>query len=197
MANKHKYYVWDTDSRGGYTTLSAVQNFSDDQLLYKGVSVIKDFPKEGVMNMNKDHKGDKKLGDAIHSRGGQGVPVISPKLAEIIKAATNGDKIEFLPVAIHGFEDEVVSTDYVIANTFKVIDCIDHEESEVSWNLIDPTIIADITNLTLLTDKIPDDAVFFRATGWDGVIIRDDLVEQINQAEPTGVGIMELEEVGC
>lgn len=188
MEHTHNYFIWNTDSRGGYAVLDAVQNFENDYLLKRGVSVIADFPNPAIMNMNKDHKGSKKLADAIHSRGGEGVPIVSSKLAEIIKSIVEKDKIELLPVIINNHENKVASEDYVIANAVDVVDCIDREQSILTWNPIDPELISVVEKLVLDQNKIPENAVFFRLKNWLlRIIVREDLFEKLMNANLTGL----------
>lgn len=188
--------VWETTPRGGFTTLLAIDNVDDDFRLTRAVALADDWPTDATFRMNPSYPRDVKLADAIHSQGGSGVPVVSPRLREAIKAFAPPD-VEFLPVTILDHKGRVASDEYVIANPTRLVDCIDQQASQIDWNPIDPELIANVVGLVLDPAKVDADAVLFRPTYLPTrVVLRGDLAEALTAGGFTGLRLLEPAQLG-
>ncbi len=188
--------VWETSSRGGFATMLAVENVRDDFRLKRAIALAEDWPSDAAFRMDPSHPRDVKLADAIHSRGGSGVPLVSPRLREAILALQPPD-VELLPVTIYDHKGGVASKDYAIVNPTRLVDCIDQGASHIVWNPIDPTLIADVVGLVLDPARIDADAVLFRPTHLPTrVLLRGDLADALKAGGFTGLRLLAPAQLG-
>ncbi len=189
------YVAWGTTSLGGYATLLEPENVPDDFQLSEGVSRADGFPPDAAFRFNPSYPRDVKLADAVHSRGGGGVPLVSPALRALIEGADPPD-VEYLPVTIYDHKGHVASDAYVIVNSFHVVDCLDHDAMEIVWNSLDPMTIASCDGVVLDTSKIDGAPPLFRPKNLENrVLVRRDVAEAIEDAGLTGVFFEDLDEV--
>lgn len=195
MTPEPDYVVWGTTSQGGYAVLLPIDHVEDDYELKEGVSRAEGWPDDASFEMNPSYPRDIQLADAIHSRGGDGVPVVSPALRALIEAAAPPD-MEFLPVTIYDHKGHVASADYVIANSFHVVDCLDHDAMGITWNAMDPMSIQVCERVVIDRAKLPDAPAIFRARNLTKrVMVRRDLAEQMTAAGLSGLYFWEPDRV--
>ena len=189
------YVAWGTTSQGGFATLLPIENVEDSYELSEGLSRAEGFPPTAAFRMNPSYPRDVKLADAIHSRGGDGIPILSPALREAFEAAEPPD-MEYLPVTIYDHKDRVASDVYVIANSYHVIDCLDHDAMDIEWNPLDPMSIMSCEQVVLDTERLPGAPAVFRAKNMEKrVLVRRDVAEALQASQFTGLWFDELEDV--
>ncbi len=195
MTPEPDYVVWGTTPLGGLATLLVAENVPDAYELSEGVSRAAGWPADAAFRMNPSFPRDVRLADAVHSRGGNGVPVVSPALRAVIEAFGPPD-LEVLPVTIHDHKGRVASADYVIANSFHVLDCLDHERMGIVWNPLDPASIASCERVVLDPARIDGAPALFRAANFESrVMVRRDVAEAIRAAGLTGTFFREPADV--
>ena len=196
MTPDTSHVVWETDARGGFATLLAIENVEDDYRLKRGVALADGWPSDALFRMNPAYPRDVKLADAVHSRGGAGVPVVSPRLRAAMEALAPPDT-EYLPVTILDHKGRVASDEYAIVNPFRVVDVIDQEATLITWNPIDKELIADTVGLVLDPARLDPDASIFRPRYMPTrVLLRADLAAAIGGGDFTGLRLLALAELG-
>lgn len=131
-----------------------------------------------------------KVPDALARRGGANVPIVSSALRAILGRFEPPD-LELLPVTILDAAGKVASRDYVIANSFHVIDCLDLEQVQVEWNPLGPASIASCEGLVL--KEIAGGPAMFRAKHFERrVLTRRDVTAASSGAQLTGLYFQEL-----
>lgn len=189
------YVAWGTTSRGSFATLLALENVPDDYELSEGISRADGFPPDAAFRMNPAFPRDVALADAIRSRNGTGVPVVSPVLRAVIESFDPPD-IEFLPVTIYDHKGRVASDAYTVANSFHVVDGLDLKRMTVSWNPLDPDMMISCEGVVLDPAKLADAPALFRPKGLQNrVLVRRDVADAIAASGATGVWCEALDEV--
>lgn len=163
------YVAWSTNPLGGFAILLAVENVPADYELWEGVPRSEGWPSDAAFRMNPAYPRDKKMPDAFHSRGGDGVPLVSPALREAI-AAFDPPDVEYLPVTIYDHKGRVASRDYVIAHPCRVVDCLDHDAMDITWNALDPmSIMVSMNGVLLDPDPLEGRRRCFGRRTWKSV----------------------------
>lgn len=194
MSSDPDYVAWDTSPLGGFATLLPLENVPDRYELSEGVSRADGFPADAAFRMDPSHKKSRKVADAMGSRAGAGVPIVSSAIREIM-ASFDPPQTEFLPVTIYDHSGEVASDTHVIAHPCLVIDCLDHDAMGVVYNPLDPTAIMFCARVALDADKIDGAPAMFRAKGLARVLVRRDLADALSASGLTGMYFYELADV--
>ena len=189
------YVVYGTTARGGFANVLPVDGFDDDYRLSVGEPLADEWPDDAVFQMNPAHPRNVKLADAVSSLGGTGFPVISPALRAVIEAAEPPD-MEYLPVKILNHKGRVAADDYVIANSFHVVDCLDYDAMGITWNALDPTQIHVCERLAVDAARLPDAPSVLRPRSLTTrVLVRRDVADAATDAGLTGLYFWELDRV--
>jgi hypothetical protein len=195
MTPEPDYVVWGTTALGGFATVLTPENVPDAYELSEGVSRADGFPPDAAFRMNPSFPRDVALADAVQSRGGNGVPLVSPALRGVIEGFAPPD-IEALPVTIYDHKGRVASDAYVVLNSFHVVDCLDHDRMGVVWNPLDPASIASCDGVVLDPARIDGAPALFRAKNLENrVLVRRDVAEAVRAAGLTGTFFWEPADV--
>jgi hypothetical protein len=122
---------------------------------------------------------------------GWGVPVVTPKVGELLGAIA-GKEIQRIPVLAGGGED------YEIVNATSRVDCIDTGRSEIMWWTEDDGRPDKVGKPQMIGKLVLDRGRaeghhFFRLEGWAVALIASDLVKKA--FEETGVSGVAFKEV--
>jgi len=189
---RYEYYAWKSRSHGGFATLEALTNVEDAYEIGRGVPRSKSFPEDACFHMNPAFPKEIKLADNIKNR--DLLLVVSGPLKSFIEAR-EPRSTEYLPITIYNHNNRVASDDYFIINPHQVIDCIDQEASDLTWNKIDPELISSCFGLVVDESRIDDSLLLFRLKYMPNVVlVREDLVEDLEGASFTGLRFVELDE---
>ena len=189
------YVVFGTTARGGFANVLPVDGFDDDFRLNEGESLASEWPGDASFQMNPAHPRNVKLADAVSCLGGNGFLVVSPALRALIEAAAPPD-MEYLPVQIINHKGRVAADDYVIANSFHVVDCLDYEAMGITWNALDPTLIHVCERLALDAARLAHAPALLRPKSLTTrVLVRRDVADGITAAGLSGVYFWELDRV--
>lgn len=189
------YVAWSATPQGGFATLLAIENVPDEYELTEGVSRAEGFPPDAAFRMNPSFPRDVALADAVHSLGGDGVPVVSARIREVIDGFAPPET-EYLPVTLFDHKGRVASDVYVIANSFHVVDCLDLDQMTVEWNPLDPDFMISCEGVVLDPSRLGDAPALFRPKGLQTrVLVRRDVADAIAASGATGVWCEELDEV--
>jgi len=179
------YLTWDADAQSNYCVLKYLEGFPDDYKLMKGDSVAGEWPDDVRMRMNPTFKKQIKLSDNLLNP--VNVIVASKSLCDFLRDK-KVPNIEYLPVTILNHKGKVASKDYCIANLITTQDCIDTEQSEVTWNEINPHYISSMKRLVVNENKIAKNAMLFRAEHLKTLIfIRADFAATVTAAGFTNI----------
>lgn len=188
------YVAWSTTPHG-FATLTAIANVPDDYELWEGVSRAASWPSDAAFHMDPAYPRDVLLPDAVHSRGGDGLPLVSPALREAI-AAFDPPDVEYLPVTIYDHKGRVASDEHVIAHSCHVVDALDHDAMEILWNPLDPETIMSCQGVVLDPARLEGAPALFRPKNMEGrVFVRHDVADALEATESTGLRFVPLEEV--
>lgn len=150
------------------------------------------FPEDTHLQLDKDF--GLALTDALQNN--IKMIVVSEKLKTILDVAA-GEYIEFLPVSIDDPRGTPLEAPYFIVNVLRSICCTDTQKSVFEYSSIDKTQIHRFKNLYLIEDKIPEDANIFRlGEKTDTILVREDLIRKIEEAEISGTDFVALEDFG-
>lgn len=195
MTPEPDYVAWGTSPLGGFATVLTPENVPDAYELSEGVSRTDGFPSDAAYRMDPSFPRDVILPDAVKSRGGDGVPIVSPALRDLI-ASFDPPDIEYLPITIYDHKGRVASDEYVIANSYHVVDALDHDAMGIVWNPLDPMAIMTCERVALDASTLGGAPVLFRAKNLEKrVLARRDLAGAIAEAGLTGTYFYELDEV--
>jgi hypothetical protein len=195
MTQPANYVAWGTSPLGGLATLLPIENVSDAYELSEGISRADGFPPDAAYRMNPSFPRDVVVPDAVQSRGGGGIPIVSPRLRELIESFYPPD-IEYLSITIYDHKGRVASDEHAIANSYHVVDCLDHDAMGIVWNPLDPMAIMTCERVALDPDALDGTPALFRAKNLEKrVLVRRDLADAIGEAGMSGVYFYELDDV--
>jgi len=179
------YYVWETNSQGGFATLLALENVEDSYELKRGCPRANGWPADAAFRMNPSYPRQVKLADTVRNR--DSVPVASAQFHDLLFSFAPADT-EFLPVTIYNHKGRVASDAYVVVNPYRVVDCIDREASDLMWNEIDPELISGCFRLVLDPARLDPSLALFRPRYMPTrVLVREDVVRAAAAAGLTGL----------
>jgi len=187
------YVVWGATPLGGYASFLPLDHVEDDYELKDGLSRAEGWPDDASFAMNPSYPRDVALADAVYTRGGDGLPVVSPALRAAIEAAEPPD-VEYLPVRLIDHKGAVVAEDYVIAHSVHVVDALDHDAMGIEWNALDPMAIQTCDRMALREEPLAHAPALFRPRNFTHrVLVRRDVAEALEGF--SGVFFDELDEV--
>lgn len=186
------YFAWEFNPHGGFATLEGLSNVDDVYELKRGIPRSKDFPKDACFYMDSAFPKEIKLADNILNL--DRLIAASNNLRSFIEAR-KPEATEYLPVSIYNHKGRIASDEYCIINPLQVMDCIDQEASDITWNKIDSELISGCFELVLDDSRIDDSLLLFRPRYMPNVVlVREDLVEDLEEADFTGMRFVELDE---
>lgn len=101
---------------------------------------------------------------------------------------------EFLPITINN-KNETISTDYYIANSLTVLDCVNLEESDFEYCPMIPTDFGAWDEIVLDEAKIPEGTDIFKFSQMDYFVVSEDFKRIIeSQSDITGIRFVPMDE---
>lgn len=187
-----KYKVFESDSRDGFAVLKYLENVENSYDIKKGKPFTGILPSDACFRMNEEYPKDIKVPDCFGNL--DSMIVISKRLVETIAAYTD-NMVEFLPVKIYNHKGRETKEPFFILNPLTVVDCIDKEKSDISWNCIDPERISSCMELVLIDDALTNAPPLIRLKYATRVIlIREDLAEILENGNFSGIWLVDIEE---
>lgn len=176
--------IWLSTAAPGHCTLdSADVPFINE--FEAGVSVANKFPSNMSYQMSELFPDDILLSDNFNVSG---QIVISGRLKTYIVGALPDHSIEFLPVSIINHKGRVAATDYFILHSLGLVDCINIEESAVTWNPLDEKIIMECEGLVIDENRIPTNVKIFRPLHWGSeTMVLPKFADELKAAGFTGL----------
>ena len=101
----------------------------------EGRPLSNEFPSDAYLEMNPEYPKDIKLGEQ-HSNL-EDMTVVGPRLSEFVRGLGQSS-IDLFPVKVHDHKGRVVSREFNIVHSSRVVDCLDSAASRAVWNPIDP-----------------------------------------------------------
>ncbi len=191
------YYPWlkdDEDESFAWIWGAPRELMETDYLLQRGTPCEDWFPKDLVFELSKDH--GVKLTDSIPNT--DQFLLVSEKLKGLLEQRAPGVSIEFLPIRLRNQKKKLVAKKYFLANVLGTVGCVDTERSDFKMSSIDKSQVHRFYRLVLDEKKIPDEARLFRLAEDTGqLIIREDLAQDILNADCTGMMFIPLEDFGA
>lgn len=179
------YVIWEAHIVDGYCVCGNLQGFEDDDEVGEGMPVAETFPADAYFSMDSDFPKEIRLPDNVYNEGGY--MLVSRAIKDIVERE-QANRLECLPVTIVDHKGRTASSDYFIINPLDLFDAIDFDQSEVTWNNIDPDTISVCKKLVLKQDVVPSNSTVFRLLHFPSrVVLRYDLAEKIQLGGATGV----------
>jgi hypothetical protein len=183
--------VWRSHPGAKFCRVGNPNGIEDDYELTWGRARADGFPPDAFFAMDKRYPKRVALPDSV-SNNDQMV-LVSRKLKEFVESK-NPARVECLQVAIRDHRGRVASPDYFIINPLTIIECIDTKRSKLTWNAMEPTLIAGVVDLVLRDSvEIEPSVLLFRPKHLETVVmLRADLGDAITAAGFTGARFVEI-----
>jgi hypothetical protein len=191
------YYPWLSDDEdASFAWLmdvpNVMRNHPDEYLLHRGVSVKSWFPEEPIFHLAGER--GMELTDSLPNA--LNLIFTSTRLKAFMEKHS-GANLEFLPIRIRDHKERLVQEQYYIMNLLDTMDCVDLEKSKFSRSAMNPERIMTFYLLVLDESRIPKEKKIFRLKEKpDLVIVREDLAQDILDADYNGMTFLEMEEYG-
>ncbi|KFA94395.1 imm11 family protein [Archangium violaceum] len=184
--------IWEWDVGESFCVLTSLQNVEDEYELAKGVPRAKGFPANACFHMDPKFKKFVALADNISNLGR--IIVVSKPLKELIES-WKPREVEYLQVSIINHKKKVASDEYFIVNPLRVVDCIDKDKSDITWNKIDSEKISACEQLVLKPRAINSEFPLFRLRHFEHAVMVDrKLAQAILDEGFTGARFEEVDE---
>lgn len=153
--------------------------------LATGIPLAGVWPDDMTVSMNPERPKDVALLDSIDNLEGR--LLASPRLAGFLKEQALPD-VEYLPVAVLDHKGRVASSDFCIVHCCRVVDCVDQQASDFTWDGLErPSMV--VSTMVLDPKALTDDMRLIRPKYVPGkVLFRADLMQALNQQKFTGLG---------
>ena len=185
-----EYVVWESKEEPNCCSLDEFLNVEKQYRLTDGVPMLVDFPSDASFTMDPDFPTDMVLVDNLINT--DGLVIVSQELKEFL-AGENLQEVEFLPVTIINHKGRPVPDPYFIVHPINHVECLDLEESEAEFDLIDTDAIDSVEQIALDDSKVDSAREFFRPAPFcDVALISKRLAQAIDDAGFTGVRWIEL-----
>lgn len=185
-------FVWYQLPSSKFCAVRRLQGLPEDVDFAAGLSRQRGFPDGTYFEMDPRYPKQVTLADNVYNA--ERLPVMSTRLAAAVASFAAPD-VELLPVEIRDHKGKAVKEQYQILSALGVVDCIDRERSELSWNVSTPDLISDIASLVLRPEALDPRLPFFRVahmTRW--TLVRADVADQLAQQGFTGFELRALDE---
>ncbi|WP_437669525.1 imm11 family protein [Sorangium sp. So ce131] len=190
-----RFYVWTyAETDPSFAWIDALPDGIADRsyLLNEGEPCVGWFPADEELGISDDY--GIKLPDAIPNT--VLIHVISQKMRVFLEDRS-GALLEFLPVRILDKKRRPDKRPYHVMNLLGSVACVDRTRSEFDVSHVLKDQIARFRNLSLDETRIGPDAKMFRLADMpDLVLVREDLVAEIQAAGCTGITFQRIEDYG-
>jgi len=183
--------VWRSHPGIKFCRVGNPNGVEDDYELTQGIARSDGFPSDAFFAMDKRHPKRVALPDSVSNN--DQLVLVSRKLKEFVESR-KPRQVEYLQVAIRDHRGRVASPDYFIVNPLIVVECIDTKRSKLTWNAMEPTLIAGVVDLVLQDDvKIERGVLLFRPKHLENVVmVTADLADAVGAAGFTGTRFVEI-----
>lgn len=147
------------------------------------------YPKDARIAMSPEHPGIK-LSALLGNR--LSMLIVSSAFKEAIqKHCTN--EIEYLPFTLYDHRNRPYSEDYFIINPIGTFDCLDLEQSDISWSTKSPKKILRIREYVLDRAKMQNAPQLFRVDGYPSTyVLGRELAREMYDRKLTNIRWTEL-----
>jgi len=181
--------IWRHNPGSKYCVTLVLEGVERPWEISKGVPRAHDFAPGAQFRMDKQFKKQVTLSDNIANS--EGMAVISAPLRKFLEEQEL-TQVEYLDVALVDHKGKAVKEKYFILHPTVVVDCIDTQNSNVTWNAIDPDMISSIGNLVFKPNSIDPGLAIFRPKHKERrLFVRRDLADAIKAKAFTGVMFIE------
>lgn len=186
------YKLFFGDWQSNYCVLGYIENFEDDFMLTRGDSLVDAWPDDVSFRMDPDFPRQIKLSDQLLNP--ENLIIASPQFLEFLKG-NSLPNVEYLPVTVYNHKGRIASDGYEIVHLTQPQACIDVAASGVQWNHINSNWIDAVDKLVIDESRIERDVLLFRIKHLrDGILIRMDLAERIEEAGFSGIQFVDITE---
>jgi hypothetical protein len=186
--------IWRHNPGSKYCVTLVLEGVERPWEISKGIPRAHDFPSGAQFTMDKQFKKQVALSDNIANS--EGMAVISLPLRTFLEEQKLA-QVEYLDVTLVDHKGKPVKEKYFILHPTVVVDCIDTQNSKVTWNAnaIDPEMISSIGNLVFKPNSIDPALAIFRPKHKERrLFVRRDLADAIQAKGFTGVMFLEPSE---
>lgn len=187
---KNDYVIWRYKDEKYACALKGLEGVENDYEILKGISLINYFPNTAVFRLDPDYPNDTLLLDSIFNI--DKLIIGSSRLKDFFESRAS-QFIEYLPVNIIDHKDKPIDTSYFIINPITHLDCIDLNQSEVTWGKINPNRIQRVARLVIDYSKVDATRDLFRMAKFsDVVLVKRNVARAIDEAGFTGIRWLEI-----
>ncbi|GHG78600.1 DUF1629 domain-containing protein [Comamonas sp. JC664] len=186
------YVLIESTYEGDAARFGNLQNYDDRFELRKGIPLTGRIPSDAAYRMRDDYPDNIELHESLYNLDRQ--LVVNEKVKAFLDAE-GIQHVEYLPMKVLNHKGREVKERYFIINMLPLVDCIDLEQTQYERNPLAPKKLMEVSNLTVIEEKIPADFQLFRMDQvQSAILIRRSLAEKLKAAGFRGFNIAELSE---
>ncbi|ATB51511.1 imm11 family protein [Corallococcus macrosporus] len=189
MNNETAYQVFSINPDPRVALLRDVSaNVPDYMQLTDGIPLKGTIPESTTFTLSEE--GGDMLCDFVENTSG--TLIVSSRAREALETeGITGDDFEYLPVTLKDKRGRALKSRFYIVNPLQKVECMDRERSEFSASARTDKILS-VQQLVVRQDMVPARLKLFRLGEWPRVIvIRLDLVQRLQEAQLTGLFVVE------
>ncbi|HEY1956114.1 MAG TPA: DUF1629 domain-containing protein [Polyangiaceae bacterium] len=185
------------DKGDGYCTVDDLVGFEDMWVVAQGVSLAANPPKHLAMSMSADRPRHSVLADYVKNT--DSLMIVSPRLRSFLEAQ-KVDDVEYYGLEIKDQKGKLASDRYFVAHLVNPVDCIDVEQSGVTWTGEGSSTqrILFLDRLALDSARVPKGRKLFFPRYYSEIpVVRRELAEAMKREGFTNVDIVPISEHAC
>jgi hypothetical protein len=169
--------------------LGEISGFGKLRPLWRGEPMGEGFPSDVTIDMDPDFPDNTVLTDNLYSS--HHLIIASTRLAEFLRSVENSN-LEALPVRIRDHKGKIAA-EYLIVHPRTVKDCLDTDASKAVF-VPGSTTVLGVARIVLKEQAVdPKDPIIRIARFPPGLLVRDDVAQEVRRREFTGVTFEEIE----
>ena len=171
-----EFVIWSDRSVENSARLTGLAGLEREWTLFQGMHLAPDWANVSY-EMDPNYPEDIALFDGVANI--DQLVIVSKELREFfVRRDLQG--VEFLPITIRDQRGRVASQDHVIVNPYPLQDAIDMDASEVTYDRLRPTDIAEVERLVIDPARVDPKVGMFRLFRFTRVVVvRRSLAEAI------------------
>lgn len=171
-----EFVIWADRSVENSTSLTGLAGLEREWTLFQGMRLAPDWG-DVSYEMDPNYPDDIALFDGVANI--DRLVIVSKELREFL-ARRDLQGVEYLPITIRDHRGRVASRDHAIVNPHPLQDAIDIDASEVTYDRLIPTDIAEVDRLVIDPARVePKLGIFRLARFTRPVVLRRSLAEEI------------------
>jgi hypothetical protein len=186
MNRDMNYLVWSPSNKTpNSVALDILKGFDSVDRLWRGESLVGEFPDDAVFRMRSEFPENTVLTDSLSNL--DSLIIGSQKLKEFLESQ-DVSNVEYHAVTIRDHKNKVVKSRYYIINPVSNVECLDAAASGAVMSRTNKTKVKFLNKLVLREDAVDQTRKMFRVAHFDMItLVREDLATAIDKAGFTGI----------